>query len=212
MRRIVGFLFVLSLATLLGCSHTRLVTVPPRVDLKDYGTLGVVEFTSNASPDINAQATREFQEYIHSAQPGTRLVELGSPQKVMAAVGGGEFDADTLRKIGQKYGVDAIFLGEIKYSEPETSIKVTDISKLEGGVRTIVRGDMSSKLMETDSGASIWSSGAWATEQVGGFSVSAEDGVDGGVRTPRPRERMVSSMLYHLTEDFRPTKVRQRVD
>lgn len=212
MRRILGFILLLSLAALWGCSHTRLVTVPPRIDLKNFGTLGVVEFTSNASADINAQATREFEEYIHAAQPGTPLVELGSRQKVMAAVGGEEFDADTLKKIGEKYGVDAIFVGEIKYSEPETSVKVADISKLEGSVRTIVRGDMSSKLMEIGSGASVWSSGAWATEQVGGFSVSAEDGVDGGVRTPRPRERMVSAMLYHLTEDFRPTKVREKVD
>ncbi|MGD2139230.1 MAG: hypothetical protein PVH25_02445 [Burkholderiales bacterium] len=212
MRKIVGFMLVLSLATLWGCSHTRLVTVPPRIDLKNVGTLGVVEFTSNASPDINAQATREFQEYIHAAQPGTRLIELGSPAKVKSAVGAGEFNADALRKIGEKYGVDAIFLSEISYSDPETSVKVTDISKLEGGVRTIVRGDMSSKLLETRSGASIWSSGSWATERVGGLSVSAEDGVDGGVRTPRPRERMVSAMLYHLTEDFRPTQVREKVE
>lgn len=211
MRATAGFTLLLSLALLSGCSRTVLVPVPPRMDLKSYATLGVVEFASNADAAINTKATREFQAHIHSAQPGTRLLELGSRDAVLAAVGGRQLDADALRKIGEKYGVDAVFVGDIAYSEPKTDVTVTDITKLEGRVRTEVRGDVTSRLLETRTGASVWSSSAWAKRQVGRLDVSANQGVSGTVRSADPREEMVAALVYHLTQDFRPGSVRQKV-
>jgi hypothetical protein len=211
MRRIIGFTVLLSLTILWGCSRTVLVTVPPRLDLSTYGTMGIVEFASNSDPAINTHATREFQALIHAAQPGTPLVELGSREAVLGKVACRQLDADALRKIGEKYGVDAIFVGDIAYSEPKTDIKVTDVTKLEGGVRALVRGDIFSKLVDTRTGASVWSSSAWATRQVGRLSVSADHGVSGSIRNANPREEMVPALVYHLTHDFRPTSVRQRV-
>lgn len=210
MRRIAGIALLLLLAMSGGCSRTVLVPVPPRMDLGGYGTLGVVEFTSNGGPGVNAQATREFQARIHSAQPGTRLLELGSRDALLAATGSRQLDTGALRKIGEKHGVDAIFLGEIAYSEPKTSVTVTDMSRMEGSARTVVRGDMSARLVETRTGASVWSSSSWATRQVGGVSVSAERGVSGEVRSSNPREEMVPALLLHLTQDFRPGTVRQK--
>jgi len=211
MHKYAGIALLLSLTILSGCSHTVLVPVPPRMDLKSYGTLGIVEFASNADPAINAHATRQFQEQIQAAQPGTRFVNLGSREAVLAAVGSKELDVDTLKKIGGKYGVDAIFLGDITYSDPKTDVKITDITKLDGSVHTEIRGDISSSLMETRTGASVWSSSAWARRQIGGLSVSAQQGVSGGMSTENPRNEMVQTLVYHLTQDFRPTSVRQRV-
>ena len=210
MRKSAGFALVLSVATLLGCSSTVLVPVPPRMELKSYGTLGIVEFDSNGGPAIDARATREFQARIHAAQPGTRLVELGARDALLAAAGGRQFDADTLRKIGARHGVDALFLGEITYSEPRTNVRIDDIRKLEGGVRTEVRGDAASRLVETRTGASVWSSTSWATRQVGRLEVSAEQGVSGRIESADPRELMVPALVYHLTHDFRPGTVRQK--
>lgn len=211
MHRTAGLALLLSLAMLWGCSRTVVVPVPPRMDLKGFGTLGIVEFASNADTAIDARATREFQAHLHSAQPGTRILELGSRDAVLAAVGGRQLDADTLRKIGAKYGVDAVFVGDIAYSEPKTDVTVTDITKLEGRVRTEVRGDATSRLLETRTGASVWSSSAWAKRQVGRLDVSGNQGVSGTVRNADPREEMVPALVYHLTQDFRPSSVRQRV-
>jgi hypothetical protein len=202
---------LLSLAILWGCSSTVLVPVPPRMDLKSYGTLGVVEFASNGDPAINIHATRQFQEQIQAAQPGTRFVALGSREAILAAVGSRQLDMDALKKIGEKYGVDAVFVGDITYSDPKTDIKVTDLTKLEGGMRTEVRGDISSSLMETRTGASVWSRSAWARRQTGRLSFSAEQGVSGGMSDENPRDELVPMLVYHLTQDFRPTSVRQRV-
>jgi hypothetical protein len=212
MRKSAGFvLLLLSLATLWGCSHTVEVPVPPRVELQGYGTLGLVQFASNSNPAINAQTTREFESHIHAAQPGTRIVELGTPESLLAQVGSRQLDAQALRRIGEKYGVDAVFLGNLTYSEPKADIQLTDATKLEGGVRIEVRGDISSKLVETRTGASVWSSSAWARRQLGHLNLSAEQGVSGAMRSSNPREEMVPALVYHLTEDFRPSSVRQQV-
>jgi hypothetical protein len=208
MRRYAGVTLLLSLATLWGCASTVLVPVPPRMDLKSYGTVGIVEFASNSDRTINVNATRQFQERIQAAQPGTRFIELGNREALLAAVGGGQLDADALRKIGKKYGVAAIFLGDIAYSDPKTDVKISDLTKLQGGVRAEVKGDISSRLMETTTGASVWSNSAWAKRQIGGVNV-AEQGVSVGVRKSNPREEMVPTLVYQLTHDFRPSSVRQ---
>jgi hypothetical protein len=200
---------LLLLVMLWGCSHSVLVPVPPRVDLRSYGTVGIVEFASNSERAINAHATRQFQEQVQAAQPGTRFIELGDRQALLAAIGGRQLDVDALRKIGERYGVAAVFLGDLAYSEPRTDVKIADLQKLEGGVRAEVRGDISSRLLETTSGASVWSSSAWARRQLGSVSVSAEHGVSGSLSKSNPRDEMVPALVYQLTHDFRPSSVRQ---
>lgn len=209
MRKYAALVMLLSLVVQWGCSRTVLVPVPPRMDLKSYGTLGIVEFASNSDPAINGYATQQFQEHVQGAYPGTPILELGSREAVLGAIGATQFDADAMTKIGKKYGVSAVFLGDIVYSEPKTDVRLTDISKLEGGVRTEVRGDMSTKLMETRSGASVWSSSAWAKRQIGGVSVSTKHGVSAMLGDSNPRKEMVPALIFHLTEDFRLKLVRQ---
>lgn len=209
MRDYARFARLLLLAVLWGCSSTVLVPVPPRVDLKGYGTLGIVEFASNSGRAINARATRQFQEQIQSAQPGTRFVELGEREALLAAVGGRELDQAAMRRIGEKYGVSAVFLGDIVYSEPRMDVKLIDVAKLEGGVRAQLQGEISSRLVETATGASIWSRSASMSRQIGSVRVSAEQGVSGAVSRSNPREEMVPALVYQLTHDFRPGTQRQ---
>lgn len=209
MRTSGGLTLLLSVAMLWGCSKTVFVPVAPRMDLKSYGTLGIVEFGSSSESAANVQATRKFQEQIQAAQPGTPFLELGKRETLLAELGSRQLDVDALRKIGAKYGVAAIFVGDIVYSEPKTDVKITDLAKLDGGVRTEVRGDISSRLIESRTGASVWSSSAWAKRQLGQLNVSAQHGVSGAVSKSNPREEMVPALVYQLTHDFRPTTARQ---
>jgi hypothetical protein len=196
-----------------GCSSTRTVTVdvPPRMDLKPYATIGVIDFASNYLPATNARASREFQARIHSAQPGTRLLELGGREALLAGAGARQLDAEALRRIGEKAGVDAVFVGDIVYSDPKTEVRINDLSRLDGSARTEVRGDMAVKLVETRSGATVWSGTSWARREVSRYSVSAQQGVSGATRDGDPRDEMVPTLLMHATQDFRPTTARQRV-
>jgi hypothetical protein len=200
---LLAFFFLMS-----GCSGTVLVTVPPRVDLKGYGTLGVVDFTSNSSGAAGARATQQLQEQIQAAQPGTRFIELGSREAVLAAVGRNQLDADAAKRIGKRYGVDAVFLGEIAYSDPKTEMRVNDLTKLDAALRTEVKGDISARLVETASGASVWSNSGWVRRQLGRVNVS-EQGISGSMTKADPREEMVPALVYQLTHDFRPTTERQ---
>jgi hypothetical protein len=209
MPRYAGFTLLLSLAMLWGCSGTVLVAVPARMDLKSYATLGIVEFGSNSGAAVNGQATRQFEAQIHAAQPGTRLIELGGREAVLAAVGARQLDAVALRKIGEKYGVAAVFLGDIVFSEPKADVKLTDLTRLEGGVRAEIKADISARLVETRTGASVWSNSAWVRRQLGGLSVSADRGVSAAIGKSNPREEMVPALVYQLTHDFRPSSVRQ---
>lgn len=95
--------------------------------MKAYETTGIIDFASNADATINQYATQQFQQHLQAAQPGTRLIELGARESVMAAVGAKQLDADAIKKIGQKYGVMAIFHGNITYSEPSTEIRASTV-------------------------------------------------------------------------------------
>jgi hypothetical protein len=196
-------------ALLSACSRTVMVPVAPRMDLKGYGTVGIVDFNSNSERAISARATRQFQEQVQAAQPGTRFIELGERQQVLGAVAARQLDAVSLRKIGDKYGVAAVFVGDIAYSEPRVDVKVSDMAKLEGGVRAEIRGDISARLLETASGASVWSTSGWARRQLGALKLSADYGVSGAMSQANPREEMVPALVHEITHDFRPTYVRQ---
>ncbi len=205
------FIVLWFLTLLWGCSNTILVPIPPRMDLKQYGTIGLIQFTTNSDPTMNVFATQQFQEHVQGAYPGTPILELGSKEAVLATVGSTNFDAETMTKIGKKYGVAAVFIGEIVYSDPKTDVRIADITKLHGAVRTEIRGDVSGKLLETQAGASVWSSSAWAKRQITGVSVSPKRGVSATIGDSNPRKDMVPTLMFHLTDDFRPKMVRQRV-
>ncbi len=210
MRRFAALLLVL---LSWGCSSTRtvLVDVPPRVDLKQYGTLGLVEFGSNYDAATNARATREFLAQVHAAQPGTRIVDLGTREALLGAAGARQLDVEALRKIGAKYGVEAVFVGDIVYSDPKTDIRINDLARLDGGARTEVRGDMAVRLIETRSGASVWSSSSWARREVSRLRVSTASGISGSTRDSDPRSEMVPALVLHATPDFRPSTERRQV-
>jgi hypothetical protein len=199
------------LALFLGaCAQpTMLVTVPPRLDLARYPTLGIVDFTSAPERALGERAARQLVEQVQAAQPGTRFIELGDRDTLLASVGSRQFDPRTLKKIGEKHGLAAVFIGELAYTEPMVDVKLTDLTKLEGGVRAEMKGEVSARLIETSTGASVWSRSTDARRQIGGVRVSADQGVSGGMRSSNPREAMLPELVYQLTHDFRPTTQRQ---
>jgi len=97
MHRYIG-ITLLSLAMLCGCSRTVLVPVPPRMDLRGYGTLGIVEFASNSSGAINTRATRQFQEQIQAAQPDLIYANIFAADQINFVKQAQQVDADFFKK------------------------------------------------------------------------------------------------------------------
>ena len=209
MPRHARFFVLVSVAVLTACARSVVVSVPPRVDLTHFQTIGIVDFAASPDGSLGLRASRQFQERVQAAQPGTRFIELGAREGLLASLGARQLDAQAVRRIGEKHGVEAVFVGELAFSEPNPSVKVTDLARIEGGVRAEIRGDLSSRLLETRTGATVWSNSAWATRQVGRLNVSMERGVSGTMGSPKPQEEMVPALVHHLVQDFRPTSVRQ---
>ena len=212
--RLALLLLFLSLGVV-GCAGSRYVTVrvPPEVDLRNYQAIGIIEFGSNADATINRYATQRFQSSVQSAQPGTRLVELGTAESVLAAIGARQLDADAIKKIGARFGVAAVFDGNIKFSEPKVNVRgMTDLAMAQGGARAEMRGDMFVKLVETKTAASVWSNSSWVTKQLGGVSASSDGGIVGTVRSSNPREEMVPVLVREVVTGLRESTVRRRVD
>ncbi|HEX5774019.1 MAG TPA: hypothetical protein VFY07_06810, partial [Geomobilimonas sp.] len=101
---------VLALA---GCARTVTVTLPPRVDLANYPAIGLVEFTSRP-PRLGADATRKFIDNLHGAQPGIRILELGSQTTVLKEAGYEELDFKAIKAIGDQFGVAAVITGTVE--------------------------------------------------------------------------------------------------
>jgi hypothetical protein len=207
---LAGLIAPLILAHLVGCGPTIRVPVPPRVDLGAYPMVGLVVFTSNANHDLEHYCTKRFMQAVHAAQPGTRVIELGTEPQVLASVGARHWDAATLRAIKKMHGVDVVVMGELELKEVRPDIRISST----GGVsaRADVQASLSAKLVETSSGASMWTDWSQVTSNIahvrfndrgsGRFGASNLDAVYG---------EMVGKLVHNITADFRTHYVTRRV-
>ena len=212
-RRFSSVVFLAGAVLLLAaCTKTINVYHPPRVDLKQFGRLGLITFSDNARPSVADYATEQFQNRVQSAQVGIPIVELGPIQQVLRSVGSNQLDFRTMQKIGKQYKVSAVFVGTLVYSDIKTDVKLKDIAKLDASVNTTLNATLSVKLFETDGGATIWSDSTAWKRKLGKFSVNEYNGVS--VRTKGYEDayqKLVPDMVQDVTRDFRGYYVRESV-
>lgn len=205
---------VLVPAAIWGCSSTKIITeeVPPRVDLRVYRTIGVLDIAvSNHSASLQSDATRKFIAALQDAQPGIRLLELGSGQQLLAGQKKTRLDAAAVKQICQENGVDALISGQIEVSQVTPSLDFGEsLNSL--SAKATVNASMTAKLYEMPSGASLWSdvvSGHWT---IAGFKVS--ESTLSKIRVNDPNEKygqMVSELVDAVTKSFRPSYRKRRV-
>ncbi|HMB68872.1 MAG TPA: hypothetical protein VKU85_06155 [bacterium] len=196
-------LVALAVVALGACSSSRMVQVPPRMDLRGMGPIGMVTFSSNEGDEIAVQATREFLSALQSAQPGVPVLEIPAPA-------GGALDPAAVRALGKEHGVSALIVGvlEAKPVKPKVSVG--------GGLESLnakaeIEAQLNAKLYEAGSGATMWSSLAHARETVASVSVTGGGlaGIGANSRDDA-NGRLVRELVAQATEDFRPGWVRQR--
>ena len=212
------FLVLIAPALLTACSSTKTVrvAVPPRVDLRPYPTVGLVGFTSNANADLERMSTQKFLLEVQAAQPGTRVVELGSEQEVLASVGGRNFDAKTLRAIGEQHGVDVLVIGQLDMEKAKTKINVSSVWK-NLNAKSEVNAALTARLIETGTGATMWTDSSEVTTSVAALNLSGggKHSKGGGSFSASDPEaaygEMVSALVCGITEDFHETYVWRKV-
>jgi hypothetical protein len=197
----------LALLLLAGCKHEPAVQVPPRVDLTAWPVIGVVEFGGSGRPEYGPLATKYFVEMLHAAQPGARILELGSAAKVLAEVRHHELDFEAVRALGKRYAVDAVFTGELVISEMKPHVTVGQLwDSVHAGAS--VQGALNARLFETASGASLWSHVSDASAPVGSFSMAKGTLPTVGAVDPNDAyAAMVRQLVVGQSYDFYPTWV-----
>lgn len=195
------------LLLLMSCRHEPAVQVPPRVDLMAWPVIGIVEFSAGRYPELGALATRHFVEMLHAAQPGARILELGSRSKVLGEIQHAEMDFEAVRALGKRYKVDAVFTGELVISEMKPHIAVGQYwDSVHAGAS--MRGELNARLFETASGASLWSRVSDAAAQVGSFSLAKGAPPSVGAVDPSDASAsMVHQLVAEQRYDFYPTWV-----
>ena len=208
------FLMSLVVLTIAGCgggAKTIQVFVPSAIVLKEYGTIGIIDFTSNSDASVNRYATRIFQEHIQSAQPGVPFLELGTQRDVLAAVGATEFNSQTISKIGEHYKVDAVFIGDLIYSKVKTDFDMSQMLNLNASVKTYMEASLSVKLNLARNGATVWSNSSSFKRTLSKLRVSKGSYPSFNLNDDDAQRKILPDMVYEITCDFRGKYVRQRV-
>src|SRR5262245_60311039 len=95
---------------LAGCSAARYETVnyPPRVDLTQHETIGVVEFSSPDARELAPMVTSRFMESARSDQGTVRMITIHEPARP---------DAARLKQLAEQYHLRSIVLGDLRVSK-----------------------------------------------------------------------------------------------
>ena len=193
----------IALAIISGCSHTEKVLIPPRVELKAYQTIGVIEFSTNAENKLKPYVTQNFIQNVQSAQPGTRILELGDQEQLLRALGHSQLNPETIRSIGRKYNVDAVILGHLQVSEIKPKINVfADAKAL--NAKAYIEAALRTRILETDSGATLWTQATTGKTQIARVSLMEGGFISLGVSDPKEKYgKLVPELVYVNTTDFR---------
>ncbi|MHC4992446.1 MAG: hypothetical protein ACYTGC_15850 [Planctomycetota bacterium] len=197
-------LILLLLIVVSGCASRQTVMLPPRIDLTQHELIGVVEFDSSEEAELGTFATQRFTEEARRDQGLVRIVEVGSEDEALASVGRNEMDSETYKALGRQHGVQTILLGRLTVSNVRPNVRIANLSS--GTLSAQVDATLAVQLIETATGASLWSSSASATQNVGQLSVFEGGDVVFGAEDPeRAYGDLVNVLVAQVTRDFRVT-------
>lgn len=204
--------WIVAAVVALGCAHKKIVVeIPPRIDLRPYQTVGIMELSSNSTDELNRLATQRFISGIQSAQPGIRFLELGTQEHALRTVGRDRLDPDALKALGNQHGITTIFSGNYEVSELKPNVTVgDDLASLSASAS--VQMTMVAKHWDTGTGATIWTNsrrGRWPVARVNKDSGSP---VSFSLSMPDDRyAQFIAQLVDAVTDDFRPHYERRKV-
>jgi hypothetical protein len=178
---------------LVACASNR-VLMPPRLNLVQYGSVGLVTFTvENAKGTLHEFATGRFEEYMLAAQTGIEVQRF--PQ------------ADSGQALAGARGVPVVFVGHLKVSNLKPSGGLIGLTL--PLVEATVSAELSVELRSAKTGGTLWRSSAAATEKVGQLGVVGGEPVFSARDPNDAYGRLVNRLVRAVTYDLRSTWVKQ---
>jgi hypothetical protein len=153
-----------------SCGGGTWIQIPPRIDLARYEILGVIEFNSTAEGSLAPYTTRKFIEEMRADQGMIRVVELGPEEALLESLGLTRLDRAAFQAIAAEHGLTSIVAGRLDVSGVRPAISIRpNLSGISAAAD--VDADLAVRMIEAESGASIWSRSAEATSRVGHVSL-----------------------------------------
>ena len=179
------------------------ILVPPRLDVRHFGRVGLVTFTvENAKGTLHQYATTRFAEGVLAAQPGVEVLEVGAMDTLQQRLGESEFGIESAQALGKAHNVPAVFVGHLKVSNPTMS---GGLNGLAPHLESTVRMDLAVQLLSTADGGTLWRSSAWASEQVGEISLGGGE-LEFGAKDPeKAYGHIVGRLVRLVTQDMYAT-------
>jgi hypothetical protein len=182
-----------------GCAR---VYVPPAVDLHPHVVVGIIQFKTDARGDLGEFVTEKFIRAVTKDQPDIQIVELGTQEDVLEAVGMTHLGPNAYVAIGDKYSLNALFTGNLDVTEASPSCIFTPGY---ASVEVKVNARLSARLVDIATGGTIWSNSARDERTVAGvskfgrgLSFQAED-------QEKAYGEMAHNLCWQITRDFRST-------
>jgi hypothetical protein len=202
-------LLILAALTVVACRHhapTPRVLLEPAVDLRSFRRIAIVEFAPNgpSKEPLARLVTRRFIESVQAAQPGVGILELGPERRVLAAVGRAELDFEAIQAIGRRYGVDAVFAGQLELSEVKPRVRLSE-SFESLGVKANVEGKLNARLIEASGGATLWSHSSESSAQVAALNLTRQGASGASARDPEEAYgRLARELAQRVSHDLGP--------
>lgn len=201
-------LCVATFVVIVAFSCGKRVMVPPRIDLLDHEIIGIIEFESSNEGELGPLTTRKFTQAIREDQGMVRIIDLGTEKEVLRHIGHDKLDVKAFKAIGQEFDVQTVFTGELVISDIRPNISIIS-GLVHMGLSAEVDATLTSQMVETSTGASVWSSSSSATKEVGHVSVSGDIFSFDAEEPEKAYGELVDVLVYETTRDFRVTWQRQ---
>ena len=202
---VMGGLMILGTASCNRRPPAQTVMVPPFIDLKQHEMIGVVQFGSTSKGKLGPLVTSRFTEWARRDQGLVRIIQVGSRDEALRSVERDRWDAEAVRALGQKHGVQTILTGDLTISNVRPDVRVS-ASLRSGEVSAMVDAALEVQMFESATGASIWSSSSRATQGVGHISVFSGKGFAFDAKNPEEAYGgLVDALVEQVTRDFRAT-------
>lgn len=198
---------LLSLA-IQGC--TQRVQVPPRIDLKQHEIIGVIDFECSGHGQLGPLLTHRFVDAVRRDQGIVRIAMLGTQADILTDIGHAQLDPDAIKEIGRKHQVSTVFTGDLVVSDVKPSVEAGQTFTYIG-VSADVDATLAVQMVETETGASLWSASAHDVQRIGGLDVFGDKSFNVDVDDPENAyARLANNLVYAVTHDFRSRWIRVR--
>lgn len=175
----------------------------PVIDLTQYGRVGFIDVSSSAEGEIARLASQQLIEKILEIdRDKITVIELGSEEGILRALGRERIDPETIQMIGKKDNVGIIVSSHLNISEVRPHLDISAITE-SFGVKADVDASLIVKLFETEGGGTLWTDSAEDTESVASVSIGSGGLFHFDAGTPeKAYGNLIRNLIRKISRDF----------